>query len=154
MASGPAARWCGKPAVRLVNVEPDFHGRTFERFFTGASIRVHMASLLPEKGTTAEKVSAIETALGTPVGRLLRAQVGKLIVEKFVPVEALVPPEYENSVGPPVRDAMLFVISHLSDARLAPELLGANRTSAGYPARDQIAAFNSKNSSASKSSAR
>jgi ubiquinone biosynthesis protein len=81
-----------------------------------------MASLLPRNGTTAEKVSAIEAALGTPVGRLLRAQVGKLIVEKFVPVEALVPPEYENW-RPPVRDAMLFVISHLSDARLAPKLL-------------------------------
>jgi predicted unusual protein kinase regulating ubiquinone biosynthesis (AarF/ABC1/UbiB family) len=39
-----------------------------------------------------------------------------------VPVEALVPPEYENW-RPPVRDAMLFVISHLSDARLAPKLL-------------------------------
>jgi predicted unusual protein kinase regulating ubiquinone biosynthesis (AarF/ABC1/UbiB family) len=81
-----------------------------------------MASLLPGNGTTADKVSAIEAALGTPVGRLLRAQVGKLIVEKFVPVEALVPPEYENW-RPPVRDAMLFVISHLSDARLAPKLL-------------------------------
>ncbi len=39
-----------------------------------------------------------------------------------MPVEALVPAEYENW-RPPVRDAMLFVISHLSDARLAPKLL-------------------------------
>jgi predicted unusual protein kinase regulating ubiquinone biosynthesis (AarF/ABC1/UbiB family) len=81
-----------------------------------------LASLLPQNATTAEKISAIEGALRSPAGRLLRAELGKLIVEKFVPVEALVPLEYENW-RPPVRDAMLYVVSHLSDARLAPKLL-------------------------------
>jgi predicted unusual protein kinase regulating ubiquinone biosynthesis (AarF/ABC1/UbiB family) len=81
-----------------------------------------MAGLLPTDATTAEKTSAIETALRSPAGRLLRGEAGKLIVEKFVPVEALVPTQYENW-RPPVRDAMLFVVSHLSDARLAPKLL-------------------------------
>ncbi len=81
-----------------------------------------MARLLPENATAAEKISAIEAALRSPTGQLLRAEVGKLIVEKFVPAEALVPAEYENW-RPPVRDAMLFVISRLSDARLAPKLL-------------------------------
>jgi len=81
-----------------------------------------MARLAPENATTAEKISAIEAALRSPAGRLLRAEVGKLIVEKFVPAEALVPAEYENW-RPPVRDAMLFVVAQLSDARLAPKLL-------------------------------
>jgi ubiquinone biosynthesis protein len=53
---------------------------------------------------------------------MLRAQLGRWIVERYVPVEVLVPKEYTNWRAP-VRDAMMFVVSHLSDARLAPKIL-------------------------------
>lgn len=85
-------------------------------------VRTSLVHFLPENATTAEKSAAIEAALGSPAGQLLRTEIGKWIVEQLVTVEALVPAEYVNW-RPPVRDAMLFVFSHLSDARLAPKLL-------------------------------
>lgn len=53
---------------------------------------------------------------------MLRAELGTWIVEKLVPVESLVPDEYA-SWRRPTRDAMLFVVSQLSNARLAPKIL-------------------------------
>ena len=44
------------------------------------------------------------------------------IVDDIVPVDALVPDAYKPW-RPPVRDAMMFVVTHLSAARLAPKLL-------------------------------
>src|SRR5579864_3455728 len=44
------------------------------------------------------------------------------IVDEIVPVKRLVPEAYENW-RPPVRDAMMFVVAHLSPARLAPKVL-------------------------------
>lgn len=85
-------------------------------------VRVSVARLLPASATAAEKVRAIEAALRSPLGQMLRGELGRWIVEQVVPVEALVPKEYLNW-RPPVRDAMLFVISRLSDARLAPKIL-------------------------------
>jgi ubiquinone biosynthesis protein len=85
-------------------------------------VRLSVARLLPEGATATEKISAIEAALGSPLGQMLRGQLGRWIVEQVVPVEALVPAEYLNW-RPPVRDAMLFVVSRLSDRRLAPKIL-------------------------------
>lgn len=56
------------------------------------------------------------------MGRALRADMGTWIVDNLVPAEHLVPEAYA-AWRAPVRDAMLFVVAHLSDARLAPKLL-------------------------------
>jgi ubiquinone biosynthesis protein len=85
-------------------------------------LQAAIAGFLPPNATTAERVRAIETALASPAGPVLRAEMGRWIVEHLVPVEGLVPAEYAEW-RPPVRDAMLFVVSHLSNARLAPKLL-------------------------------
>lgn len=84
--------------------------------------RTSLSHFLPENATATEKINAIETALRSPLGQSLRSEVGKWIVDQFVPVEALVPAEYAEW-RPPVRDAMLFVVEHLSAARLAPKVL-------------------------------
>ncbi len=68
------------------------------------------------------QVNAIEAALRSPMGPKLREQVGNWIVERYVPVESLVPDEYAQW-RMPVRDAMLFVVSQLSERRLAPKIL-------------------------------
>ena len=81
-----------------------------------------LTSVLPANATAAARAGAIEDVLRSRAGRLLRDKMGKWIVEKLVPVEALVPQAYAQW-RPPVRDAMLFVVSHLSAARLAPKLL-------------------------------
>ena len=80
-----------------------------------------MAEFLQNAGRDVQ-VKAIETALRSPMGPNLREQVGKWIVERYVPVESLVPDEYEQWRAP-VRDAMLFVVSQLSEGRLAPKIL-------------------------------
>lgn len=71
--------------------------------------------------TTAERVAAIETALGSVAGRFWRDELGKWTV-RMVPVELLVPEEYRQW-RPLVRDAMQFVVSRLSPARLAPKVV-------------------------------
>ena len=81
-----------------------------------------VAAMAPPDATTAERVGAIEAALRTPEGQALRGAMARWIVEKLVPVEGLVPAAYANW-RPPVRDAMMFVVSHLSAGRLAPKLL-------------------------------
>lgn len=85
-------------------------------------LRHAFAGLLPDKATREERIAAIEAALGSPLGRALRADMGTWIVDNLVPVEHLVPETYA-AWRAPVRDAMLFVVNHLSDARLAPKLL-------------------------------
>lgn len=81
-----------------------------------------VAVMAPPNATTAERVAAIEAALRSPEGQALRGAMARWIVEKLVPVEGLVPAAYANW-RPPVRDAMMFVVSHLSAGRLAPKLL-------------------------------
>src|SRR5262249_52368149 len=69
-----------------------------------------------------ERVNAIESALRTPIGQSMRQAMAKWIVEGIVPVEGLVPETYIKW-RPPVKDAMIFVVTRLSPARLAPKLL-------------------------------
>ncbi len=78
-------------------------------------------SFLRECATTAEPIRAVETVLKSRAGPLLREKMGKWIVE-LLPVEIIVPEVYAQW-RPLVRDAMLFVVSRLSDARLAPKLV-------------------------------
>ncbi len=84
-------------------------------------LRAALENFLP-KGTTAERISAIEAGLRSPAGQSVRDAMARWIVDEIVPVEALVPEAYVKW-RPPVRDAMMFVVAHLSPARLAPKLL-------------------------------
>ncbi len=85
-------------------------------------LRTALENFLPQEATAAEKVSAIETGLRSPVGQSMRDTMARWIVDEVVPVDALVPEAYANW-RPPVRDAMMFVVTRLSPARLAPKLL-------------------------------
>ncbi len=64
----------------------------------------------------------IENGLRSPAGQAVREAMARWVTEKVVPVEALVPEAYVKW-RPPVRDAMTFVMTHLSPGRLAPKLL-------------------------------
>ena len=81
-----------------------------------------LALFLSQETTAAEKIAAIETILRGQASQTLRNQMAQWIVSVVVPVESLVPKEYIKW-RPPVRDAMMFVVAHLSPSRLAPKLL-------------------------------
>jgi ubiquinone biosynthesis protein len=85
-------------------------------------LRAALADFLPKGATAAEQARAVEAGLRSPVGEGLRDAMARWIVNEIVPVERLVPQAYENW-RPPVRDAMMFVVTRLSPARLAPKLL-------------------------------
>ncbi len=84
-------------------------------------LRAALESFLPS-GSSAERVSAIEAGLRSPAGESLREAMARWIVDEIVPVERLVPESYLKW-RPPVRDAMMYVVAHLSPGRLAPKLL-------------------------------
>ncbi len=84
-------------------------------------LRSALANFLPKNAPAAEQIRAIEAGLQSPVGQAMRDAMARWIVDSIVPVERLVPKAYENW-RPPVRDAMMFVVAHLSPARLAPKL--------------------------------
>ena len=71
--------------------------------------------------TTAEKIIAVQNALEGPQRKFWREQLGKWTV-RMVPVELLVP-EAHRDWRPLVREAVLFVVSNLSAARLAPKVV-------------------------------
>ncbi len=84
--------------------------------------RSTLENFLPQGSTNAEKVRVIEAGLRSPVGQSFRETMARWIVEEIVPVDRLVPEAYA-AWRPPVRDAMMFVVTHLSASRLAPKLL-------------------------------
>ncbi len=92
------------------------------RQMTPNQLRAAVANFLPKSGTRAEKISTIETGLRSLAGQSLRDAMAEWIVDEIVPVKRLVPPAYEKW-GPPVREAMMFVVARLSPARLAPKIL-------------------------------
>src|SRR5215467_1961716 len=85
-------------------------------------LRQTLANFLPQDATPAERVAAIENALRSPIGHSMRATLASWIVDSIVPVKRLVPEAYEKW-RPPVRDAMIFVVTRLSPVRLAPKIL-------------------------------
>jgi ubiquinone biosynthesis protein len=85
-------------------------------------LRTAVVELLPKSGTRAERVGAIEAALRSLAGQSLRGAMAEWIVDGIVPVSRLVPEAYEKW-RPPVRDAMMFVVTRLSPPRLAPKVL-------------------------------
>jgi len=85
-------------------------------------LRTALADFTPKDATNAERINAIEAGLRSPAGQSLRLVMARWTVDEIVPVERLVPEAYLKW-RPPVRDAMMFVVSRLSPARLAPKLL-------------------------------
>jgi ubiquinone biosynthesis protein len=71
--------------------------------------------------TTAEKINAVQVALGSEAGKFWREELGKWTI-RMVPVELLVPKVHEEW-RPLVREAILFVVSRLSASRLAPKIV-------------------------------
>jgi ubiquinone biosynthesis protein len=67
-----------------------------------------------------DRTMAMEAALREPAGRLLRDQMARNVV-RFLPTD-LVPAAYAQW-RPLVHDALVFVLSRLSAARLAPKLI-------------------------------
>jgi ubiquinone biosynthesis protein len=86
-----------------------------------SQLRAVLENFLP-KGSTSERISAIETALRSPAGQSLRESMALWIVDEIVPVDSLVPESYLQWRAP-VREAMMYVVAHLSPGRLAPKLL-------------------------------
>ena len=97
----------------------------FEEYLRGLApeqLQQAFRSLVSESATREERVAAIQAALASETGRALRAEMGRWIVDHLIPVEHLVPEPYVVW-RQPVREAMLFVADHFSDARLAVKLL-------------------------------
>jgi len=99
-------------------------------------LRAALENLLPP-GSTAERVRVIEGGLHSPVGKSLREAMARWIVDEIVPVESLVPESYLKWRGP-VRDAMMYVVAHLSAERLAPKLLEQIELPADTPAEVRL----------------
>ena len=92
------------------------------RALSPEQMRGAVANFIPKAGTAAERTRAIEAGLKSPVGEGMREAMARWIVDEIVPVERLVPQAYVKW-RPPVRDAMVFVVTRLSASRLAPKLL-------------------------------
>ena len=92
------------------------------RQLTPKQLRAAVANFLPKSGSEAERISTIEAGLRCLAGQSLRNAMAEWIVDEIVPVKRLVPEAYENWRAP-VREAMMFVVAHLSPARLAPKVL-------------------------------
>ncbi len=85
-------------------------------------LRRALEQFVPPGLSREKRVAAIRALLETPQGKIMRAEMGRWIVQHLVPVPSLVPETYA-AWRSPVRDAMLYVVTHLSAARLAPKLL-------------------------------
>jgi ubiquinone biosynthesis protein len=107
------------------------------RQYAPDQLRAALHGFVPGDATTAERISAIEAGLCSPVGQSLRDTMARWIVDEVVPVERLVPEAYIEW-RPPVRDAMMFVIARLSPARLAPKLLEQIELPPNTPAETRL----------------
>lgn len=90
--------------------------------FTPEQLRAKLSDFLPRSASTSGKIAAVQAALLSPMGQSLRGAMAHWIVDQLVPVKRLVPAAYEKW-HLPVRDSMMFVVEHLSAARLAPKLV-------------------------------
>jgi len=79
------------------------------------------SSLFSKKTSRREQIAAVEAALRSPFGQVLRDEIGRSIVNSLR-VEYLVPEIYAQW-RPLVRDAMFFMATHLSAERLAPKMV-------------------------------
>jgi ubiquinone biosynthesis protein len=86
-----------------------------------APLPVRLLPVLFSNLPLADRVQAIYSALQSPEGPVLRQSMAHWTIG-FLPVEKLVPENYA-AWRPVVQDAMLFVATNLSSARLAPKLI-------------------------------
>jgi ubiquinone biosynthesis protein len=84
-------------------------------------LRKLQAILFSTSTSPSKQISAVEAILRSAEGRLLRNEIGRWM-SHLLPAEALVPEIYAQW-RPLVRDTMVFVVSRLSDARLASKLV-------------------------------
>ena len=80
-----------------------------------------LATFFGSDTSATARTTAVKAALQSPAGRTLRDELGSWVI-RLLPAETVVPEIYA-AWRPLVRDAMLFMISHLSAARLAPKLV-------------------------------
>jgi ubiquinone biosynthesis protein len=78
-------------------------------------------SVLSAPAGSPERVKSVQMILEGPSGQAFRGQMAVWVLQ-FLPVEVLVPELYVRW-RPLVRDAMRFMLTHLSSARLAPKLV-------------------------------
>ena len=90
---------------------------TIERVPLGQALYPFLAG----PASTAEKISAVQTALQGPEGKFWRKNLAAWAA-RMVPVELLVP-EVHREWRPAVRESILFVVSKLSASRLAPKIV-------------------------------
>jgi len=83
--------------------------------------RAALENFLP-RGSSAERINTVEAALRSPVGQPLRDATARWIVDEIVPVKQIVPESYLKW-RTPVREAMTYVVAHLSPQRLAPKII-------------------------------
>ncbi|MGD1078318.1 MAG: AarF/UbiB family protein [Candidatus Sulfotelmatobacter sp.] len=107
------------------------------RLLAPDQLRTALENFLPQGASSAEKISAIEAGLQSPSGQSVRDAMARWVVDDIVPVDALVPETYKQW-RPPVRDAMMFVVTRLSPARLAPKLLEQLELSPKTPAEVRL----------------
>ncbi|MFZ0864278.1 MAG: AarF/UbiB family protein [Candidatus Sulfotelmatobacter sp.] len=107
------------------------------RLLAPDQLRTALENFLPQGASSAEKISAIEAGLQSPAGQSVRDAMARWVVDDIVPVDALVPETYKQW-RPPVRDAMMFVVTRLSPARLAPKLLEQLELSPKTPAEVRL----------------
>ena len=91
------------------------------REINAAEVQDAVVAFLSAFRTTEERIGAVRAALDGAAGKLFRRQLGAWIV-RLLPVETLVP-DLHARWRAVVRDAMLFVVSSLSAARLAPKIV-------------------------------
>ncbi|MGE5204606.1 MAG: hypothetical protein ACM3PW_03260, partial [Chlamydiota bacterium] len=92
--------------------------------------------------TLAERTGAVEAALRSPAGPMLRQAAGKWIVE-HLPIEELVPEKYARW-RLLVQDAMQFTVWTLSAERLAPKLVEQWQLPANTPTEKRLLLLISK----------
>jgi len=105
--------------------------------FAPGQLRSALGKYLPQNASTAKKIAIVEAALRSPIGQTLRGVMAQWIVDEVVPVERLVPEAY-GKWRAPVRQAMTFVVSRLSVARLAPKLVEQIELPANTPPEQRL----------------
>ena len=105
-------------------------------------LRQAVEPFLRSYGTTAERITAVESVLSGESGKIWRRELAKWTV-RMVPVELLVPEAYAQW-RPLVRDSMMFVVSRLSPRRLAPKVVEQMELPADTPPEARLLRFIAK----------
>jgi len=106
------------------------------------SLEQALGPFLSDYASTAEKVNAVQSALESGAGKFWRKELGDWTT-RMVPVELLVP-DVHRQWRPLVHEAMLFVVSRLSAARLAPKIVEQVGLPADTPPATRLLRFIAK----------